>query len=372
MSERLITVAIHTLRYACSLKNMLEKENIKVTLQNVNLSEPEISAGVRVRIPEKDLPLALRIIENPEIFSDTMGTDENAAHHILVPIDFSTYSRQAAIVAFHLAHRHNVSLKFLYSFVDPIYSKRSQLNDTLDFDPDAKHNEATIKEFSDSEKRMNEFESELIELIKKGDIPPVKFSHSIEEGVPEDVINQYAREHFPMLIVMGTREAGAKERDLVGSVTAEVLDTCRFPILTIPDNMSKVSKQCSSLNIIFFSNFDQQDILAVDTMLKLLPYKNLNINFIKLPSKKFTGDTSTALNRLRDYCKAHYAGHDFTTANIHIDSIEEEIHEIVNGNQIDLIAVPNKKKNVFARFFNPGVAHRILFHSDIPMMVIPV
>lgn len=372
MPERLITVAIHTLRYACSLKNLLEKEGIKVTLQNVNLSEPEISAGVRVRISETDLPLALRIIENPEIFSDSIGADDNSAHHILVPIDFSTYSHKAAIVAFHLANRHNVTLKFLYSFVDPIYSKRSQLNAELDFDPDAKHQEATIKEFSDSERRMDEFEANMIELIKKGDIPPVKFSHSIEEGVPEDVINQYAREHYPMLIVMGTREAGAKERDLVGSVTAEVLDTCRFPILTIPDNMAKVSTQCTSLNVIFFSNFDQQDILAVDTMLKLLPYKNLNINFIKLPSKKFSGDTSTALNRLRDYCAAHYEGHSFNTANIHIESIEEEFRDIINGNHIDLIAVPNKKKNVFARFFNPGVAHRILFHSDIPMMVIPV
>lgn len=64
----LITVAIHTMHYACSLKNLLEKEGLKVTLQNVNLSNPEIAAGVRVRIRETDLPVALRIIENKEIF----------------------------------------------------------------------------------------------------------------------------------------------------------------------------------------------------------------------------------------------------------------------------------------------------------------
>ncbi len=38
----------------------------------------------------------------------------------------------------------------------------------------------------------------------------------------------------------------------------------------------------------------------------------------------------------------------------------------------DLIVVPNRKKNMLLRFFNPGLAHRILFHTDIPMMVIPV
>ena len=40
--------------------------------------------------------------------------------------------------------------------------------------------------------------------------------------------------------------------------------------------------------------------------------------------------------------------------------------------RFDLIIVPNKKKNIFSRFFNPGVAHKVLFQTDIPMLVIPV
>jgi nucleotide-binding universal stress UspA family protein len=39
---------------------------------------------------------------------------------------------------------------------------------------------------------------------------------------------------------------------------------------------------------------------------------------------------------------------------------------------IDLIVVPNKRKNVFARFFNPGLAHRILTNADLPLLVIRV
>lgn len=50
----LITVAIHTMHYACSLKNLLEKEGLKVTLQNVNLSNPEIAAGQH-KIPQGKL-----------------------------------------------------------------------------------------------------------------------------------------------------------------------------------------------------------------------------------------------------------------------------------------------------------------------------
>ena len=42
------------------------------------------------------------------------------------------------------------------------------------------------------------------------------------------------------------------------------------------------------------------------------------------------------------------------------------------GSSMRSRVVPNKKKNVFARFFNPTLAHKILFHADIPMMTIPV
>ena len=63
---RLITVAIHTYDHACRLRHKLEREGIEVVLQNVNLESPVVSSGVRVRIHEHNLPLALRIIRSEE------------------------------------------------------------------------------------------------------------------------------------------------------------------------------------------------------------------------------------------------------------------------------------------------------------------
>lgn len=56
--NRLITLAIHTYDQAVILKFQLEQAGITAVLHNVNLSEPVVSAGVRVRIREKDLPKA--------------------------------------------------------------------------------------------------------------------------------------------------------------------------------------------------------------------------------------------------------------------------------------------------------------------------
>ena len=58
MEDKLVTLAIHTFEKAQILKTMLETEGIEVYIHNVNQIQPVVSAGVRVRIKESDLPHA--------------------------------------------------------------------------------------------------------------------------------------------------------------------------------------------------------------------------------------------------------------------------------------------------------------------------
>ncbi len=53
-------------------------------------------------------------------------------------------------------------------------------------------------------------------------------------------------------------------------------------------------------------------------------------------------------------------------------SVFDDMETIAGAQPFDMICLPNKHKNVFARVFNPSLAHKILFRADIPMMVIPV
>ena len=94
--DRLITIAIHTYEKAQIIKGILENENIPVAIQNVNLIQPVISSGVRVRIREKDLPHALQILEQYAIFGNENAAAAEPAdtqvRRILIPVDFSDYS----------------------------------------------------------------------------------------------------------------------------------------------------------------------------------------------------------------------------------------------------------------------------------------
>lgn len=376
-TSRLITIAIHTYEKAHQLKNILECEGIKVTLQNVNLTSPVVSSGVRVRIHENDLPLALRVIENIEIFAPSALKEcPDQGPNILVPVDFSDYSVRACRIAFQIAELHHASIHLIHTYIDPAMTQRAtlQLSDTLTFDEGFDSaiditEEKTIKGIS--EKRMKSFVSSLKDKIKDGVIPPIKFTTEVTEGLPEEVIDDYALRTHPILIVMGTRGADVKNRELVGSVTAEVLDSCRTPVFTVPDS-TKFNQLNELHHVVFFASNQQEDILALDALYRIFPSQSLDLTLVYLPSKKLTGRSDSSLSQLISYCKENYPAYTFRTVHFNLSNPIEDFKIIEHNISIDMIVVPNKKKNLFARLFNPTLAHKLLFHSDIPMMSIPV
>lgn len=369
--SRYITVAIHTYEKALALRALLEGEGIAVELNNVNLEVPGFSSGVRVRIPETDLPLALRIIENKELFRANPLQDGEAKRTILVPVDFSERSFGAACIAADLASRKNESVTFLYSYIDPYIAGNVQFTDNLTYE--IGESGAREQMVSNAKRLMNNFLDRFRTAMKKGDVPVVKLSHVVVEGVPEDSIIEYAKENLPSLIVMGTRAADQKEADMIGSVTAEVLDEGRFTVLTIPEP-AEVEKTFKPANILFLGNLDQDDILAMDTMYRLFSPADAKVTIVHIPRKnRFSlSSADKAIRRLSEYCEANFTNFHFATVPVRDEDGEKEFSLLNQKYNYDLVVVPNRRKNAFSRLFNPGLAHKLLFSSDIPMLVIPV
>lgn len=372
--DRLITVAIHTYDHAVALKNMLEREGVTAVLHNVNLSTPVVSSGVRVRIKESDLPQALRIIENSEIFApkkECAQSSDDAEPIILVPVDFSDYSMKATVMAFDVAYRHKARIMLLHSFINPALSKRVQLTDSFSFEL-AESQEVGNALMRAARITMDLFEAQLRQRIKDGEIPPVKFSNLITEGVPEDVINETAKTLSPILIVMGTRGADRKEEELIGSVTAEVLDSCRFPVFSIPENIT-LERISDISHLLFFSNLEQEDLLALEAIYRLFVHTPLEITIVHVPGKKeLSSNDRKAIKSLVEYCRNHYPSFTFNSDEIALGTLGDDYRRIAREHKVNLVALPNKKRNVFFRFFNPSLAHKLLLHADIPMLVIPV
>ncbi|MCM1337025.1 MAG: universal stress protein [Candidatus Amulumruptor caecigallinarius] len=376
MEDRLITVAIHTYEKAVLLKSLLDSEGVTATLQNVNLTSPVVSSGVRVRIHESDLPLALRIIENSDLFCQPYErvnpTESRRQPTVLVPVDCSPHSIKAARVAFRLAASHGARVSLLNVFTTPVPTFTPGLSSSLNFVSD----EDTSREVAEGDRlaelRMKDFTAGLAKMIARGEIPAVKYSVTVTEGIPEEVINAEARRMKPLFVVMGTRGTDRKERDMIGSVAAEVLDTCRSTVITIPAEAEPPMTDVT-LSALYFGNMDQADMLALDSLYRIFNSVKLRVTLLAVPPKKNApAPDSRAVKAILDYCRSHFPRFDFDEAEIDLSTLRDDITEALRDFRADLLAMPNKKRNVFARFFNPTLPHRLLYEADLPMVVIPV
>ena len=371
-NDRLITVAIHTLGAANKLKALLESEGVGVTLQNVNLSTPVMSAGVRVRIAESDLPLALRIIENPVIFRAEAVEHNDEPHAILVPVDFTDKSLNAVRMAFDIAGRIKAKVVLLHAFLVPHSNPMIAMGDSLTLDKAGKevdNAEVSVSIAKTARDQMRQLEREIKAEIKAGKLPAIMSSTELAEGVPEECIGRYVKEHPEVrLLVMGTRLVKKKAYDLAGSITAEVLDRCRIQALTVTESEHPLLSLDHVGNLAILSHLEQEDFPVLDAVNRLMPAdKPVKVTVVCLPSDRYSRATNDAARRaLQEYCLEHFPRYDFNLV-----EHDKSNPELEFGNS-DLVVIPSRKKNIFARLFNPGAAHRLLFNTDIPLLVIPV
>ena len=278
---KLITIAIHTYEKAVILKTLLEKEDITAVLHNVNLIQPVVSSGVRVRIHEEDLPLALKIIESSSILKQ--GGDEALGNTVFIPVDFSEYSAKACFIGFDLAYRLGGDVVLFHTFLDQKYAGIFPL-DSDEYETDSKEVSSRAEVEHRANEKMNNLKSMIKKEITEGNIPDVEFTSIVTEGIPESEIIDYSKEIDPAVIVMGTRGKSKKEADLMGSVTAEVLDADKYPVFTVPENMT-VSHIEEIRNIVFFSNLKRQDLLSFDVFARLFNWQGLNVTIIPIVEK---------------------------------------------------------------------------------------
>lgn len=367
MENNLVTLAIHTYDRAIILKGILESQGIDVALHNVNLVQPVVSAGVRVRIKASDLPAALHIMETVTFGEDSERVGDVAPPRlILVPVDFSEFTLQAAKFAFSAAKSLKSSIVFLHTYYTPYYVGGFPIGDTLLYDaPSNDVYKATIQK---CELKMQNLSSQLRKEIDEGRLPDIAFKTKLREGVPEEQIIQYAKKHKPLIIIIGTQGANAKHVDMLGSVTAEIIDRSNTPVFAFPQNTP--FNQFDEIRTIgFITRFDQRDLVVFDSMTKLLKDYRYKVYFIHFTNEQ-NAWSEIQLAGIKEYLGKQYPELETSYALIEGGNIVKELNEFIKDKNIDVLTLASNKRNVFARLFNPSIANRMIFHGNTPLLVL--
>ena len=369
MEEKLITVATHTFERAQLIKNRLEAAGISCYLKNINLIQGSFSGGVKVRILETDQDKAIKEIEKiNETFyleKDNHQEEHSEMQRILVPIDFSDYSFKAANFAIQMGRETKTEITLLHTFFNPVVNTLP-FSDAFTYDVNVETKLHEIEEKAIKEME-NLYEKLKAKLAKDNDYESI-VHNVILEGIPEDEILEYAKEIKPHIIIMGTRGQAKKQNDLIGSVTAEVIDRAQVPVLAIPEN-APLKSFYEIKEMVYMLNFDQRDFVSFERLVNLLkPYDIHYTCSYFTPQNDDLWDTAK-LEGFRDVLQEKFNTKALECRLLEGNDLLVSVEQLIREVKADMICLTIHKRNIFARMFNPGIARKMLFHTDTPLLI---
>ena len=166
---------------------------------------------------------------------------------------------------------------------------------------------------------------------------------------------------------MGTRGKDRKEQDLIGSVTAEIIERSSAPILAIPED-EVFEKFADVKNIAYATNFGPNDLLAFDKMINMLKPYSFKVYLVHI-QRNTDAWNEIKLAGIQEYFKKQYPNLETEYALIKDSNILEGLDKFVEEKNIDVISLNSYKRNIFSRLFNPSIARKMVFHAQTPMLI---
>jgi len=281
---------------------------------------------------------------------------------ILVPVDFSDYAFNALDYAVKLGGEIPSEITLVHCF--------PEVFDEKDIDVP----EGTVdvgKLIQQKREREKKAILEIIEKTKSGlnenQRKNISLKIYFEIGYAEDILLKLSKETPPDVIVMGTKSKGETIKELLGSVTSDVVRKAHVPVLTIPSesniDLNKIS------NILFVTDFSDTDYKSLHKLILLIaPFKTM-IHCVKVNASTPDKWDKEKMNEFHEYCSNTYRNHKVNTEILYSENFNDTLDKVILDNSIDIIAMTRKKRNIISSLFHPGITRKILFHTNVPLLV---
>ncbi|MBS2098735.1 universal stress protein [Carboxylicivirga linearis] len=264
---------------------------------------------------------------------------------IYVPVNFSEYSVNAINYAMTLAQKLEVDITLLHCS----HAYHDDDSEKLDDTQIRNHFDVLLKKYQP-------------QLTSN-----VRMHTRHVKGYPEDVLVELSVSDDPDVIVMGTRSKGETIKELLGSVTSDVIKNAKVPVLAVPAestiDLNKIS------HVLFVTDFGEQDYRSLHKLIKLVTPFNTVIHAVHFATNMPDRWDKKRLEEMRLYCAETYRKYkmefEFITGDDFIDSLDDYI----KSKETDLIAMTRRKRNMISKIFHPSITRKILFHTDVPLLV---
>lgn len=266
---------------------------------------------------------------------------------ILVPVDFSAHSKNAAGYAAKMAQKCNaeiILLNLVFLQAPPHAAELNQQNIENLMISNAKQDCVQLME----------------ELKTKNKKLPVSYE-VINDFNLKEVIENYAVHNNIDLIIMGTKGATGLSKVLLGSNTAAVIGSSSIPVIAVPQH----ARFNGIKQIVYASDVlsIHKELTAVIPIVKKFK-AHLQIVHVLQPDSKKRFDRITLTNELRT--KHNYDKLSFSIR-LHSD-VEDGIAEFISENKCDLLVMFTHNPGFLEKLFGRSSTREMVFETWIPLL----
>lgn len=369
MEDRLVTIAIHQSEKTNIAKKLLESRGIPVVIEEITQELPQgnITLGYHIKVRPQDVSMALTTIGTSKALSYTsegVFKADDGRGRILVAVDFSEYSLKACKVAFQIAKITNSKVKILNVFPNMRYPLHIPFSDIVRGEED----ESILGKARNNMLRLCQ---EINDKIEAGEIPSVNYSYSLREGIVEEEIDNFIDDYKPMLLVVGTKGATNNPKNFVGNVTADIIEITNIPVLAVPlgmesDNFFEIK------HMGYLTNVDKRDLESFDTLVNLMhSYGNVRLTLIHInTTSKGARFNEEQLEDMQKYFQLRYPALNIGYKLIDSKDPMEMLEEFVAKEEVGMICLNTRKRNIIGRIFMPSMSRKLLRNIEVPLMIL--
>lgn len=266
---------------------------------------------------------------------------------ILVPVDFSSTSMNAAAYAMNYARQVGGKLILVHVFecplVYPIYQGAEITPQGL--------RDINIKELHLLAAQLTEKE------------PLVKVECMLFDGKLIDVIKQLEEAMQISMVIMGITGVGKMTEKLVGSNTLDVSKYISTPVLIIPEKVSFVRITDIGLTTDFR---DVQETIPEKMVKKIIDTTGAKLHVLNVDyAYQWTEDVLFESGLVENMFEHYHPKYHF----IDRDNLVDGLNEYAEKYSIELLIVIPQKHNIIEKLFAGSHTKELVFHGEVPVLV---
>jgi len=283
---------------------------------------------------------------------------------ILVPVDFSEASLRACNYAIGLAGKLKAEIKLLHVYYNPIV-------DIAPFDTSHAYQINLVNYLHETEQNARH---QLVNLVKdlkaktKKLNPDLKISYSLSNGLPAEEIVATSHKFKPGLILIGTRGIGNQTGGFLGSVTVKLIQKTKTPVLAIPEQ-SKFSSLDKFKNVLYATDFDKTDHLAISRLINILHPFGINLHFVPVSIGIKKSWDQYKMDSLKNFLTHEFQKSPLIFNIVISDDVINGLETYIRNNSIDVIALNNHDRNLLSGLFTPSITKKVMARINKPLFV---